>query len=113
MMQTSMRRTVSRGHGMHRRRRRDVYDRPSSPVQHLDFNDFVGDSTPIPDQVAFRLDLPQFFETLSERQRAMAQDLATGVTTAEAARKHGVSAPAVSQFRSRFKVLLERFYEAA
>jgi predicted transcriptional regulator len=43
----------------------------------------------------------------------MAMDLSSGMTTAEVAKKHGVSAPAVSQFRTRFKVLLERFYEAA
>ena len=43
----------------------------------------------------------------------MAMDLASGMTTAEVARTHGVSAPAVSQFRTRFKVLLDRFYVAA
>jgi DNA-binding NarL/FixJ family response regulator len=90
-----------------------VYDRRSRPLQHINFNYFIDDATPIPDQVAFRLDVPRFFETLSARQRAMAMDLASGMTTKEVARKHGVSAAAVSQFRSRFKVLLERFYEAA
>jgi hypothetical protein len=35
------------------------------------------------------------------------------MTTAEVAKQYGVSAPEVSQFRTRFKVLLERFHEAA
>jgi hypothetical protein len=67
MKQTRTGRTINRGDGMDGKRRRDAYDRQSAPIQHLDFNYFVGDSTPIPDQVAFRLDLPRFFETLSER----------------------------------------------
>lgn len=113
MRQTADGRTISRGQGMHCKKRRDAYDPRSSPIQHLDFDFYIGDTTPIPDQVAFRLDLPRFFETLNDRQRAMAEDLASGMTTAEVARKNGVSAPAVSQFRTRFKVLLERFYEAA
>jgi hypothetical protein len=113
MRQTKMERTISRGDGMEGKGRQDAYDRRSKPIQHIDFNYYIGASTPIPDQVAFRLDLPRFFETLSERQRKMAMDLATGMTTNEVAKKHGVSAAAVSQFRSRFKVLLERFYEAA
>jgi hypothetical protein len=113
MRQTRTGRTINRGDGMHGRWKRDAYDQRSDPIEHIDFNFYIGESTPIPDQVAFRLDLPRFFETLNERQRAMATDLASGMTTAEVARKHGVSAPAVSQFRIRFKVLLERFYKAA
>jgi hypothetical protein len=73
--QTAMRRTIARGSGMHRRRRRDAYDLRSGTIQHLDFNFFVGDSTPVPDAVAFRLDFPAFMSTLNERQRAMAMDL--------------------------------------
>ena len=113
MKQTRAARSISRGEGMEGRKRRDAYDRQSAPIQHLDFNNYIGDSTPVPDAVAFRLDFPVFLSTLNERQRAMAIDLASGMTTAEVAKKQGVSAPAVSQFRTRFKALLERFYEAA
>ena len=77
----------------------------------IDFNYYLCDSTPIPDQVAFRLDIPRFLATLNERQRAMAADLASGMTTTEAARRYGVTPAAVSQFRSRFKLLLNRFYK--
>jgi hypothetical protein len=111
--QTKMGRTINRGDGMEGKRRQDAYDQRSKPIQHIDFNYYIGAMTPVPDAVAFRLDLPRFFETLNDRQRAMAMDLASGMTTKEVAGKHGVSAAAVSQFRSRFKVLLERFYEAA
>ena len=47
----------------------------------LDFNLYVGGMTPVPDQVAFRLDLPAFLGTLNVRQRSMAMDLASGMTT--------------------------------
>lgn len=113
MRQTSLGRTITRGDGRRGDGRQDAYDRPSEPVQHIDFNFYIGDSTPVPDAVAFRLDFPAFLGTLNERQRAIAMDLASGITTAEVAKKYGVSASAVSQFRTRFKVLLERFYEAA
>ena len=113
MKQTAAGRTITRGDGQRGEGRQDAYDRPSESVRHLDFNYVVGISKPVLDAVAFRIDFPAFLGTLNERQRAMAMDLATGMTTAEVAKKYGVSAPAVSQFRTRFRVLLERFYEAA
>jgi hypothetical protein len=73
----------------------------------------VADTTPIPEQVAFRIDIPAFLNTLNDRQRAMAYDLASGMGTGEVARKYNVSPGAVSQFRTRFKLLLERFYADA
>lgn len=113
MKQTADGRTITRGDGRRGEGRQDAYDRPSAPVQHLDFNFYIGDTTTVPDAAAFRIDFPAFLGTLNERQRAMAMDLASGMTTAEVAKRYGVSAPAVSQFRTRFKALLERFFEAA
>lgn len=114
LKQTRVGRTITGGDGQRGKGRQDVYDRRDGvTVEHIDFNLFVGDRTPILDQVAFRLDLPAFMATLNERQRAMAADLASGMSTSEAARKHGVTPGAVSQFRTRFKMLLEKFHEAA
>lgn len=73
--------------------------------------DFIDDSTPIPDAVSFRVDIPAFLETLSGRQRTMAYDLACGLTTGEVAAKYNRSLGAVSQFRNRFKLLFDRFFE--
>ena len=42
----------------------------------------------------------------------MAGDLMAGMTTSECADKYGVTAGAVSQFRTRFKALFETFMAA-
>ena len=111
--QTRSRREITRGDGKRGKGRQDVYDRTGTEVEHIDFNSFIGRMTSVTDQVAFRLDLPAFLATLNVRQRAMVADLATGMTTSEVARLHGVTPGAVSQFRTRFKLLMERFHEAA
>jgi DNA-directed RNA polymerase specialized sigma24 family protein len=110
--QTRSRREITRGNGKRGKGRQDVYDRTGTAVEHIDFNSHVGRMASVADQVAFRLDLPAFLATLNDRQRAMAADLATGMTTGEVARLHGVTSGAVSQFRTRFKLLMERFHNA-
>lgn len=80
--------------------------------EEFEVSDFMGRCTPIVDQVSFRIDVPRFFDTLTNRQREMAFDLATGMTTSEVAEKYGVTAGAISQFRSRFKDLFEEFFAA-
>jgi hypothetical protein len=69
----------------------------------LNLNHFIGRSASIPDAVAFRVDIPEFLSTLRERDRRIAPDLAVGEGTKDVARKYGVSAPAISQFRTRFR----------
>jgi hypothetical protein len=59
-------------------------------------------STPIPDQVAFRLDFPQWLSTQSLRNRRLIQALGRGDTTSEAARQFRISAGRVAQLRSQF-----------
>ena len=108
--QTRAGRTIQ---GTGRRKPKDVIDyarRGRTKVEHADFTYFIGDETPVPDAAAFRIDLPEFLATLTERQRGMALDLASGMGTTEVARKHGVTPGAVSQFRPRFRHLLEQFY---
>jgi hypothetical protein len=74
--------------------------------------DYVGKETPIPDAVSFRLDVPAFLaECLTERQRSLAVDLAQGMSTTEAATKYNRSPGAISQFRRRFKVLFDQYFD--
>jgi hypothetical protein len=77
--------------------------------ERAELNHFVGDETPIPDQVSFRLDVPAFLATLTDRQRHMAEDLMAGETTSSVAERYGVTPGAVSQFRTRFKHLFDSF----
>lgn len=55
--------------------------------------------TPVPDQVAVRMDFTEFLESLPERHRAMALALAEGVSATEVARQFGVSSSRVTQIR--------------
>jgi len=73
---------------------------------------FVADTTAIPDAVSFRIDVPAFLATLTDRQQRMAQDLMAGGSTSAVAQKFGVTAAAVSQFRTRFKDRFENFMAA-
>jgi hypothetical protein len=77
--------------------------------ERADLRDFVSDDTPVPDAVSYRIDVPAFFETLSDRQQRMAEALMTGETTSTVAKQFGVTAGAISQFRVRFKVLFDDF----
>jgi hypothetical protein len=76
----------------------------------FDPEQFVGRSTPIPEQVSFRQDVPAFMGTLNDRQRRMAVDLAGGMTTTEAAAKYDLSPGRISQFRREFKDLFDVFF---
>jgi hypothetical protein len=55
--------------------------------------------TPVPDQVAFRLDFPAWLRRLSPRNRRLVRRLAQGDTTSEAAAAFAVSPGRVSQLR--------------
>lgn len=91
---------------------RDVYrnaQRGRVRFEHVDLRHFVGDDTPVPDAVSFRIDVPAFFATLNDRQQRMAEDLMTGETTSAVAGQFGVTPGAVSQFRILFKGLFEAF----
>ena len=53
----------------------------------------------VPDQVAAKLDFASWFATLTKRMKEIATDLAFGWSTAEVARKYGVTAGRISQLR--------------
>jgi hypothetical protein len=55
--------------------------------------------TPVPDQVAFRLDFPAWLKRLSTRDRQIAETLALGHTTGEVAERFGLSPARISQLR--------------
>ena len=58
--------------------------------------------SPVPDQVAFRLDFPAWINSLSDRDRRVVEDLMMSERTLDVARKHGLSPGRVSQLRREF-----------
>ena len=70
----------------------------------------VDDSlTPVPDQVAFRLDFPAWLRIQNRRKRELAEFLAVGNSATEAAQRFGVSIPRISQLRSELQASWEEF----
>lgn len=64
----------------------------------------------VPDQAAFRIDLPAWLKTLSRRNQRIAQDLALGWSTREVAQKHNLSAARISQLRNELFESWQRFH---
>ena len=58
--------------------------------------------SPVPEQVAFRLDFPAWLLSLSQRDRRVVEDLMLGERTLDVAEKHGLSPGRVSQLRREF-----------
>jgi hypothetical protein len=93
-------------------RAQDAYKRArrgTVQFQRAELRHFVSDDTPVPEAVSFRLDVPAFLATLSDRQQRMAESLMTGMRTKECADEFRVTPGAVSQFRLRFKELFEAY----
>ena len=59
--------------------------------------------SPVPDQVAFRIDFRDWLKSLPRRNRAIVCQLALGHTTTEVACGFGVSAGRISQLRRQFR----------
>ena len=58
--------------------------------------------SPVPEQVAFRLDFPCWLCSLSDRDQRVVEDLMVGERTLAVAEKHGLSPGRVSQLRREF-----------
>ena len=58
--------------------------------------------TPVNEQAAFRLDFPAWLSRLAPRQRRLAEFLAAGNSTSQAARRFRLSAARISQLRRDF-----------
>lgn len=65
--------------------------------------------SPVPDQVAFRLDFPAWLATLSQRNRALVEDMALGEKTQDLAAKYRVTRGRISQMRRSFEDNWRRF----
>jgi len=55
--------------------------------------------TPVPDQVAFRLDFPRWLNSQTARDRRIAERLSLGCSTGEVAREFKISPARISQLR--------------
>jgi hypothetical protein len=67
---------------------------------------------PVPDVVATRLDCRAWFATLPRRIRRIATDLAVGFTTAEMARRYGLTAGRISQIRRELETSWRAFQQS-
>ena len=85
----------------------DRYDKESDQWQEAIVEDT---HTPVPDQVAFRLDFPEWLKSQSTRNRRIAKALALGHGTGEVARRFNVSAGRVSQLRRHFLQSWQEFH---
>jgi DNA-directed RNA polymerase specialized sigma24 family protein len=56
-------------------------------------------TTPVPDQVSFRMDFPAWLATRSSRDRELIGELIAGERTSDAARRFGISPSRISQLR--------------
>src|SRR5262249_53763961 len=67
--------------------------------------------SPVPDQVAFRLDFPAWLATLSRRNREIAEDMALGHGTGHLARRFGLTQGRISQLRRELYESWRRFHK--
>lgn len=91
---------------------KDVFtyaQRGRATFERSELTQFIANTTPIPDAVSFRLDVPAFLATLSDRQQRLAEALMAGESTSEVAKRFGVTPGAISQFRASFKDRFETF----
>jgi hypothetical protein len=65
--------------------------------------------SPVPDQVAFRLDFPAWLKTRSERDRRIIANMACDERTSDLARKYRVSPGRISQLRRDDQTDWQRF----
>ena len=70
-------------------------------------------TSPIPDQVAFRIDFPRWLATHSPRDRRIAEELMVGNRPLDVARSHGISPARVSQVRRELATSWAQFEDEA
>ena len=98
-----------------RRREFTLQNIPSNGSEPNVWSEILADDslTPVPDQVAFRLDFPAWLRIQNRRKRELAKFLAVGNSATEAARRFGVSGARVSQLRSELQASWEAFQGTA
>jgi hypothetical protein len=67
--------------------------------------------TPVPEQVAFRIDFPQWLAGMPRKKRAIAESLALGNTTTDVARHFELSPGRVSQLRAELYRSWQDFHQ--
>ena len=67
--------------------------------------------TPVPDQVAFRLDFPAFLQTLKPRDRLMIRALAEGTAAMAVADRYCVAPSRITQLRQDWRTRWFRFQD--
>ena len=87
--------------------RLDLFNRHTAQWCEVIVEDY---QTPIPDQVCFRIDFPEWLSRLPNRDRRVAEALANGDSTGEIARRFRISAGRVSQLRRELHASWERFH---
>ena len=65
--------------------------------------------TPVPDQVAFRVDFPAWLKLQTPRNRRIAEALAVGGTTSDVAKRFHVTSGRISQLRRQFQRSWQEF----
>lgn len=77
-----------------------------------DLQEKLSDSrqTPVPDQVAFRIDFPHWLRQQGRRNRRIAERLMQGYTTSEVALEFGVSPARISQLRRKLAISWRAFH---
>jgi hypothetical protein len=78
-------------------------------------HDALADNTrsPVPEQVAFRVDFPAWLNSRSDRDRRLALELMAGERTLDVADRHGLTPGRVSQLRRDFHDDWQRFCRSA
>lgn len=71
------------------------------------------DKAKVSQQVAFRIDFPEWLGSMSDRDRKIAADLAAGHSNQEVAKRFDVCMARISQKRKEFAKSWERFHEGA
>ena len=88
-----------------------VYGVPHGQREADTFEERLRDNTrsPVADQAAFRLDYPEWLDTLSGRDRDIVGDMTLDLGTGELAFRHRVSPGRISQLRREFRSAWRRF----
>jgi hypothetical protein len=82
----------------------ELYSTPHGQERQDAFEERLRHNTisPVPEQVAFRIDWPAWMRTRTERDRRIINDLMNGERTFDVSRRYGISPGRVSQLRQEY-----------
>jgi hypothetical protein len=83
----------------------NLYATPDGQALHDAFEERLRDNTqtPVPDQVAFRIDFPAWLQTLTGRERRLVRAMARNERTTDLSKEFEVSPGRISQMRREFR----------